>query len=155
MTQTICLGEALEIPLRPEENIIWYNGDTTSTQQFSVSDQYTFQISNSCGVRTFELEMNVIDCESYIYIPNSFTPDNDGLNDAWKPIVYNISSYELHVFDRWGIEVFETKDMGAYWDGNILNGAHYGMNDVYQYHIVYMEADGEIKELTGTVTLLR
>lgn len=155
LTQTICMGETLEIPLRPEENINWYNGDTTSTQQFNVSDQYTFQISNACGVRTFELDMNVVDCESYIYIPNSFTPDNDGLNDAWKPVVYNISSYELRVFDRWGIEVFVTKDMGAFWDGNILNGAHYGMNDVYQYHIVYIEADGEIKELTGTVTLLR
>ena len=55
-----------------------------------------------------------------IYVPTAFTPDNDGLNDFLHPILFGVK--ELHyfrIFNRLGLQLFETTSPGAGWDGKI------------------------------------
>jgi gliding motility-associated-like protein len=96
--------------------------------------------------------------ELIIYVPNAFTPDGDGLNDLWGPVLTNIDTkeYELLVFDRWGEAVFETSDPTLKWNGGLNNGDYYLEPEVYIWTLEVKEK-GSLKEfkLNGQVTLVR
>jgi gliding motility-associated-like protein len=55
------------------------------------------------------------------YIPTAFTPDNDGINDCFKPVGLVPEEYELTVIDRWGKKVFSTTNWSTCWDGSHPN----------------------------------
>ena len=60
--------------------------------------------------------------EDCISIPNAFTPNGDGVNDTW--IIENIDMFPqsyLHVYNRWGQIVFESKGINDPWDGKFNN----------------------------------
>lgn len=54
-----------------------------------------------------------------IYVPNSFTPDNDNYNEIWKPVIEGVDIYDYHieVFNRWGELIWESKNPNIGWDG--------------------------------------
>jgi gliding motility-associated-like protein len=55
-----------------------------------------------------------------IYIPTAFTPDNNGVNDQFKPIVFGkVLQYNLVVYNRYGSIVFQTTKPNLGWDGSI------------------------------------
>lgn len=58
-----------------------------------------------------------------IYVPNSFTPDNDKHNEIWKPVIEGIDIYDFHleVFNRWGELIWESKNPDVGWDGFYRN----------------------------------
>lgn len=93
-----------------------------------------------------------------LYAPNAFTPDEDGLNDAFLPVISGIASdsYRFIIVDRWGHIVFETNDVTEPWVGDFQNGSHYVQNDVYVWQIEARElATGDMKRFTGSVTIAR
>lgn len=69
---------------------------------------------------------------AHIYFPNAFTPDGDGINDVFGPVGHYIEDFEMTIFDRWGNEVFTTRDMTVPWDGRV-RGANRAVNGVYVY----------------------
>jgi gliding motility-associated-like protein len=89
-----------------------------------------------------------------VYIPNSFTPNGDGLNDTFYPVARNHSgSYSLQVFNRWGQMVFTTTHISDGWDGNFLNNPCKA--ETYTYLLKLTAMDGQWKEFKGRVTLVR
>ncbi len=95
-----------------------------------------------------------------IYIPSSFSPNFDGLNDVFIPIFspygLDLKTYEMEVFDRWGHSMFLTKDFTKGWDGTVLNkGDEPLKQDVYVYKLRYKDIDGKIHNKTGHVTLMK
>jgi gliding motility-associated-like protein len=93
-----------------------------------------------------------------IFVPTAFTPDQDGLNDVFLPILSGVfeDGYLFRVFDRWGDIVFETEKMGEPWVGNVKRGEHFAQNDVYVWQIEVVElATGDKKRFYGHVTLVR
>lgn len=96
--------------------------------------------------------------EFLLYIPNTFTPNGDGLNEVWKPKGNNVSSedYHLRIFDRYGHLVFETRDFNEGWNGDINSSDYYGTDGVYVYVIEAKSASTlEKKEFKGHINLLR
>ena len=89
-----------------------------------------------------------------LYIPNSFTPNNDGNNDVFLPTINIDSNYNFKIFNRWGELIFETTDVQEGWDGSSTNGIPLKA-DVYVYRIVYRDPKRVVKEIKGHVTLLR
>jgi gliding motility-associated-like protein len=93
-----------------------------------------------------------------IFIPNAFTPDGDGLNDLWGPVLSNIDpdDYRLTVMDRWGEIVFETRDPNKKWNGGMNNSDYFAEPGVYIW-IVETKEIGSLEEITqtGQVTLVR
>lgn len=69
---------------------------------------------------------------AHIYFPNAFTPDGDGINDVFGPVGHYIEDFEMTIFDRWGSEVFTTRDMTVPWDGRV-RGTSRAVNGVYVY----------------------
>src|SRR6185295_13238547 len=92
-------------------------------------------VSNECGVNSDEINVQFENCEC-LFIPNSFTPNDDGLNDPFSSIVRcEISEYNLAIFDRWGEKIFETRSPEISWDGRFRK--EYSSTGVYLYELSY------------------
>ncbi|MEZ4807767.1 MAG: CotH kinase family protein [Flavobacteriales bacterium] len=90
------------------------------------------------------------------YTPNSFTPNDDGINDVFYPVsaVVDLESYDLSVFDRWGGLVYQSKDPYEGWDGT-SGGAEMPMG-VYVFRANVVDAiKKDHYELFGHITLFR
>lgn len=89
-----------------------------------------------------------------VYIPNAFTPNNDGLNDTWKPDVVFVKDYTLYIFNRWGQKVFESTDETKSWDGTF--GSKECLMDTYLFKLKYVGYNKpDVIQQAGTVTLVR
>lgn len=89
------------------------------------------------------------------YAPNTFTPNNDGINDRWIPTTTGLSAYHCKVYNRWGELVFETEDAAEGWVGNARNGDHYAPDGIYLYE-VYLEDQLRIPfTYSGRIQLVR
>lgn len=100
----------------------------------------------------------IVKPEMLVYVPSAFTPDNDGLNDLWRPILTNIdeTDYRLSVFDRYGIVVFETRDPGKAWNGSMNGDDYYVKTGVYVWQIETKNPLSlEDVDFKGTVTVIR
>lgn len=90
------------------------------------------------------------------YVANAFTPNADGYNDTFKPIinVVDLKSFEFQVFDRWGGVIYQTNNPWAEWDGSAGGGEVPG--GVYAYRAYAIDAiKGDVYELFGHVTIVR
>jgi len=98
-----------------------------------------------------------IDCPDWssIFIPNTFTPNNDGLNDVWK-VIYDIDCWEyveFEIFNRWGGRVFYGD---TFWDGSVNGGSYYVADGVYTYVVKAKKYDRpNIMQKSGHITVFR
>lgn len=88
----------------------------------------------------------------YIYIPNSFTPNGDGMNDTFGISGEAIQNFSMQVFNRWGDLVFETKNANSVWDGT-FNGNKVAQG-VYVYKVTASNITGRKTQKEGTVTVV-
>lgn len=88
-----------------------------------------------------------------VFIPNAFTPNEDGINDTFFPVMRGVKQFEMQVFDRWGAMVFGTNSIEKVWDGTYKGFEC--KQDVYNYKMVLLNNKGEEKEYIGSVTLYR
>ena len=98
------------------------------------------------------------DCElTNIYVPNTFTPNNDGINDIWKPM-YNSECWidiEYIIYNRWGNLVFRGLN-DEVWNGSMMNGDYYVADGVYTYTLVARRRYNlEYLQSTGTISIFR
>ena len=89
-----------------------------------------------------------------VYVPNSFTPDNDGLNDVFKAEGADLRGFAMRSFNRWGEVIFETDDPEVPWRGDVDGGAHYAPNGVYVWQVQLDQESGPLL-LEGHVSLIR
>jgi gliding motility-associated-like protein len=92
--------------------------------------------------------------ETKLYMPNAFTPNDDGLNDIFGPVLdFTPSSYRMLIYDRSGKMLFQTTDPYDGWDGT-LNGSTLARQGVYIYHLEYTSYSGVRKVETGNLSLI-
>ena len=89
-----------------------------------------------------------------LYVPNAFTPNNDGVNDVFKAEGVNISGYQMHIYNRWGQLIFTSDDPEEPWLGNVQGGDHYAPDGLYMWKLRFDNWDGP-RWLEGHVTLFR
>ncbi len=93
-----------------------------------------------------------------VYVPNSFSPNNDGTNDVFLPVgnAMDPASYHLMIFNRWGEKVFESRDMNQEWEGDVKLGEYYVPDQVYTYFLKAKSVhNAEPREYTGSITIFR
>jgi gliding motility-associated-like protein len=118
----------------------------------------TFTVTISDGVCTKDASVTVtvfeLVCEEpNIFVPNSFSPNGDGVNDILLVRGQHITDMEFMVFDRWGEKVFETRDQNVGWDGT-FRGEAVGPA-VFVYHLTAWCLDGQRYFTKGNVTVIR
>jgi gliding motility-associated-like protein len=150
-------------------DFIWDFGDNTvinsefnpepHTYQGLLENQYYVVLTaiseNGCTDTTFQLIQLTEDV--IIYAPNTFTPDDDDLNENWKPVISSgieRDSYELNIFNRWGELFFTTRDYDQGWDGTFRGNIV--QNGTYTYQIIYSKT-GQTKKniIIGHINLIR
>jgi gliding motility-associated-like protein len=94
--------------------------------------------------------------EYVFYVANAFTPNGDGYNDTFKPIinVVDLESFVFQVFDRWGGVIYQTNNPWAEWDGQA--GGKDVPGGVYPFRAYAIDAiKKDVHELFGHVTIVR
>ncbi len=94
-----------------------------------------------------------------MYVPTSFTPGSDGINDGYRPVFSNeslLESYQMEIFNRWGEKVFQTDDPQRGWDGSMMNTGYFVPDGSYALIITYRSIySDEKKKHRGQITFTR
>jgi gliding motility-associated-like protein len=136
-------------------------GDNISSNQiinshtYSDTGKYNYQLIVITNFGCTDTINGIVFIEPYnaLFIPNSFTPNNDNLNDTFNPIIPYYKKVAMQIFDRWGGLIYTTNDIQNGWNGTYKNLV--SPNDVYIYKINVEYFDGTTKNINGTVTLIR
>lgn len=131
------------------------------THLFSTTGTYNISsiVNFSCGADTIYKTISVVNCASIlgdcqVFIPNTFTPNADGLNDKFYPLTNcSFEYYECLVFNRWGHLMFKTSNQFNKWNGK-FKGADCPTG-VYIYLITYKFPSQPKKNVRKSITLLR
>lgn len=96
--------------------------------------------------------------EQYFFMPNAFSPDGDGINDLFFPVIrgYDDYTFDFRIYDRNGALVFRTDNPEEKWNGSLKGGTHYVGTGIYTWR-VEMNPRGSAGSVVkqGHVTLLR
>ncbi len=133
----ICLFDSAFVFVPQELGIVvWFDGDTSNLRYFDTEGFYQYQLYNTCGGVLGQAHVEVANCWCPFYMPNSFTPNQDGINDLFGPgHDCPFESYVMRIFNRWGQVVFETRDPREHWDGRYANAE--APSGLYLYLIDY------------------
>ncbi|NNC82549.1 MAG: T9SS type B sorting domain-containing protein [Flavobacteriales bacterium] len=116
------------------------------------------QITDSAGCMSeTQLQIRLL-AEFVAYIPNSFSPNGDGINDTFLPVLDGFvrDKYRLTIYDRWGNVVFETDDPQQAWLGEVADGEYYPSVQTFHYVLSAQPISASGKELRrGTITMIR
>lgn len=170
-----CIDNEMNNGILIHQSILLYNCSSLSTHYKWVFGDGTFQLNQqpnhfytSSGLFPVQLfaynDYNCVDSAlthvlvndvSIVYIPNSFTPNNDGINDVFLPICSYISEngYSLQIFDRWGSTVFMSTELQNGWDGTIEGKL--APCQPYSYILHYENGLGQQFRKVGVINLIR
>jgi gliding motility-associated-like protein len=151
-----CQGEVLELSISSNNAEAFWSASQTAELSANEGGEYAWLAQNACGTAEGNTTIVFEDCDCNIYIPNAFTPDDNGINERFQPIVdCELSFYQFMIYNRWGEVVFSSERPSEAWNGDSGSG-YYSMDEIYIYHLVYQSAnDIELKEIQGSLTLLR
>ena len=135
----------------------WSDFGETDEVEIIESGEYKVEVTNDYCLSRYSVNVKEY-CSGNLFVPNSFTPNGDGINDIFQPISNDhVDGYELIIYDRWGEPIFTTNKIEEGWDGKINESIV--LIDVYIYKISYnySSKNGGIKRsgTTGTVTILK
>lgn len=166
----IPVGTGIDLPVAYSNNIrlySWSPPNTLSCNNCAVpyanpkfTTTYKVNVTDSNGCRTnSEVTVRVVCTDKNYFVPNTFTPNGDGVNDVFYPRGASITRIQsMRVFNRWGQMVFEKKNFMVNSISEGWNGMYQGRPanmDTYVYVIEYLCENGEIVPIKGNVTLVR
>lgn len=134
--------------------LLWSTGDTTQRITVGEAGTYTLVVTDSLGCASSDvITVSTRNCTCPLYLPNAFTPNGDGVNDAFAVVMDCVPTrFELELYDRWGRSILNTTDPAFTWQ------AHEQPIGVYAYTLRYAwrAEDGERSgRRAGSVALVR
>ncbi len=156
---SLCSGDMVVLDAgNPGAAYLWDDGDTSRMKTLTEKGTYMVTVTNPNGCsETDTITFGTAGCQFYIFIPNSFSPNQDGKNDYFLLFPYNVLEVEWGIFNRYGQQIFKSDDFQPGWDGTYRNVKC--QEDVYVVLVNYSGEDesGRItrKNRKGTVLLIR
>jgi gliding motility-associated-like protein len=112
---------------------------------------------DSSGNESSTIPICADNCPQYT-LPNVFSPNGDGFNDVFRPFPYAfIESVQFTVFNRWGMQVFETSKPDLLWNGKVNNSGTLVPDGVYFYicNVNELRLTGIVpRTLKGTIQII-
>ncbi|MGL5891369.1 MAG: gliding motility-associated C-terminal domain-containing protein, partial [Bacteroidia bacterium] len=106
---------------QPGTNFTWNTGETTPSITVNQSGTYSVSVQIAHCLLNDSVEITGIPGEGAVYIPNTFTPNRDGINEQFFVAGNDISDFHMKIFNRWGQLVFESYDVTNGWNGTFGN----------------------------------
>lgn len=129
--------------------------DTTNVLNYEDYGDYgiTYYLTSDNGCKfSFRYDFFVKDYMT-LYFPNTFTPNDDGVNDVYFPIGTLVKDFKMNIFDRWGQQIFTTNDLYKGWDGKFKGSP--AQQDTYTYKAWATDFFGKAYSYVGHVNLIR
>ncbi|MDB4710318.1 gliding motility-associated C-terminal domain-containing protein [Flavobacteriales bacterium] len=148
---TLCQGESLTLDATTlNATYLWQDNSTNSTLNISQQGTYWTEVTvNNCSATDTVLIIEE-DCEIILEIPNVFTPNNDGINDLFVPIISKgIVSINTIIYNRWGNKIYETNNLLIEWNGQDVN------DGTYFWVVYYTDINAVENNLKGHLTILK
>ena len=147
---------------RNADSFLWDFGDGTSSLEENPQHTYTgtgnYDVkltvykNNVCNASVVQGKF-IISAAGSIFIPNTFTPNNDAVNDEFVINMNNIRTYRIQIFNRYGVSMYISENLVANWNGTYKNEpAPVG---TYYYIIDAVNVDNNALKKSGSVTILR
>ncbi|MCU7549496.1 gliding motility-associated C-terminal domain-containing protein [Chitinophagaceae bacterium LB-8] len=161
----VSVGQPLQLQAKGGESYSWSPASNLSATDVSnpvavyyepsEGQLYKVLVSNEAGCTDSAfITVKVFQKGPYIYVPNAFTPNDDGRNDLLRPIAVGIQRIEQFiVYNRWGQTVFSTAENGNGWDGRI-NGKEQA-SGTYVWLVKAVDYNGKSYFRKGTAALIR
>lgn len=132
-------------------------GVTAITHQYQDSGYYTIRLIVSGEGGCMDTTYATVHVEEVftLYIPNTFTPNGDGINDGFIAYGHGISRYDMWIMDRWGRKIFHSESMDQPWDGSYYGNNTICQNDVYEYIIEVHDFNQKKHRYIGHVNLVK
>jgi len=140
----------------------WDFGDGTISNeknprhQFPTIEKFPVRMlvsTDSCSTTLEKWVDLAIPTEQFLFLPNIFTPNGDGIHDQFKIELKNSEIFELSIWDRWGNLLFETKNPEMLWTGEVKGKPV--EEGVYFYVLKTRNCIGDLENRQGSVTVLR
>ncbi len=146
---TLCGGNVVQLNVTSDMATYYWNDGTSNPQkEVSVSGAYAVTATNKCGSYYDSINIVIEPFACTIFIPNAFSPNNDGQNDWFIPLG-NYRLLGIRIYDRWGRKMYDSPSTKG-WDGK-EDGEVVPMG-VYFFIIEYMIAEGpnySLKQVGG------
>lgn len=153
----ICKGDSIVLSPGPGfSSYLWSDGSVLSDLLVTHSGIYSVTAFNKWCPATDEISIN--ECGAEIWFPNAFSPDNDGINESFKPVIMGtLSSYQILIYNRWGQELYESNDSYAGWDGKFQGSTCATGQYVYIVKFAIGTSPATLKQgiKRGLVTLIK
>ena len=157
LTSTSQNADSLIWHLQSEDSLTW-NDTIWSLMLPQEAGEYNIQliaIDTAGCISFFEAAVEVRD-EFRYYLPNSFSPNDDGINDYIVPsFTFEPSYFAWQIFNRYGEIVFESTDSKTVWMGQHQEGNYYVPSGVYNYVLTIQGVERDRRTLKGTISLIR
>lgn len=155
----ICEGISHQISIPAYgQSYLWQTGQTSNAISITRAGNYGYSFIDVGGcTQTDTVYVSAKLPEAALYVPNTFTPNGDGINELFKVVGEEIGEFQIQIFNRWGELLYESQDYLQGWDGTINNEGKYIVPDgVYPYVIEYKGiCNADVIEKTGMVTVFR
>lgn len=133
-------------------NTIDYNPNQNPTQTYDVAGSYVIEleIANNFGCESKASKEFCINNPKKLYIPNSFSPNGDGLNDSFSVVATGAKKIKMRIYNRWQQLIFEETSDNPIWNAKAKDG-DWIMQGVYTYWVEVTWEDGSTFIKAGTV----
>jgi len=169
VNETVCknrnkkinIADLANLPIMQNEiQYHWEDGTIDSVNYISQAGVYRIEAILDCTTIPIFLEVKEFACEINTFIPNAFSPNDDGKNDQLKVFINEalpIEEYRFSVYNRWGVRVFSSNDISKNWDGTfqgkpLKDGTYIWLLD---YHVIDPEEGRIDYRENGSVLILR
>lgn len=153
---SICSYASLVLSVKPGfAKYLWSDYSSAPSVTIDKPGVYWLQVTddNNCMGKEY-VNVSSKDCMQGFYIPNAFTPNNDGKNDIFKPLLFgNVTSYHFIIYNRFGQKVFETTEVAKGWDGVLNKSSQH--REAFVWICNYQLADSTPETKKGSVILIR
>ena len=146
----------------------WWNfGDNSAIDSVHTNPMHSYQVDepqsyisslivkNSFGCVDTAFKLVEIGADFIFYIPNSFSPNGDAINDVFTGVGVGIQKYDMWIYERWGSMVYHTSNIKNGWEGKIASTLQDAPQDVYTWKVELKDVFGKKHSYVGHVTLLR
>jgi len=153
---TICSYGFISIkPSTDFKSYLWSNGGIENSITAKQAGLYWLEVKDEDGCTGRDtLLLMTTSCPNGFYVPTAFTPNNDGVNDFFKPVIFgDIKSYSFTIYNRYGEIVFRSTDPMKSWEGTYKEMRQ--NSTVFTWTCTYQLEGDPVRSAKGSVVLIR